>query len=174
MNGQTAFLQLFGDIRITDILIYVLALGYIIPQLKKTYLWLRDYIKGTEAKETAIKSTQNIEKNYEKWHGQSEDIRGKLQDEINENKKSIEELSSMSNTVEALRIGVLALLRDSIIVTYNKYHDKGYTPIWARESVKKVYEAYEGLGGNDVAHDLYKKMLSWDTDPDGKEIRDDE
>ena len=42
-------------------------------------------------------------------------------------------------------------------------------PIYDRESVKKIYEAYTDLGGNDVAHDLYKKMRCWDTDPEERE-----
>ena len=68
-----------------------------------------------------------------------------------------------------MRLGLQAILRENIVANYNKYKNKGYMPIYARESVKKIYEAYEGLGGNDVAHNLYEKMLSWDTDPDGKE-----
>ena len=39
MDKQTAFLQLFGQIRIIDLLIFILAAGYIIPQLKKLYMW---------------------------------------------------------------------------------------------------------------------------------------
>ena len=69
----------------------------------------------------------------------------------------------------AIANGVQAMLRDAIINNYNKYNDKGYMPIYARESVKKIYEAYQGLGGNDVAHDLYEKMRHWDTDPDERE-----
>ena len=69
----------------------------------------------------------------------------------------------------AIANGVQAMLRDAIINNYNKYKDRGYIPIYARESVKKIYEAYEGLGGNDVAHDLYEKMRHWDTDPDDRE-----
>ena len=46
---------------------------------------------------------------------------------------------------------------------------QGYMPIYARESLKKIYEAYQGLGGNDVAHDLYEKMRHWGTDPEERE-----
>ena len=70
---------------------------------------------------------------------------------------------------KAIAFGVQAMLRDAIINNYNKYKDRGYIPIYARESVKKIYEAYQGLGGNDVAHDLYEKMRHWDTDPDERE-----
>lgn len=60
---------------------------------------------------------------------------------------------------EAIAAGVQALLRESIVSNYNKYSDKGACPIYAKESIKKVYESYHGLGGNDVATELYNKIL---------------
>ena len=60
---------------------------------------------------------------------------------------------------EAIAIGVQSLLRESIVNSYNKYHDRGYCPIYAKESIKKAYNAYATLGGNDVAESLYKKIL---------------
>lgn len=69
---------------------------------------------------------------------------------------------------EAIADGVQSLLRESIVTNYNNYSDKGYCPIYAKESVKKVYHAYTNLGGNDVATDLYEKMLRMPTEP-GKE-----
>lgn len=65
---------------------------------------------------------------------------------------------------QALADGVQALLRESIVNTYNKYKDKNYCPIYAREAVQRSYEAYEKLGGNDVAHDLYNKILDMPTE----------
>jgi hypothetical protein len=61
---------------------------------------------------------------------------------------------------EAIADGVQALLRESIVTNYNKYEDRGYCPIYAKESLKKVYLAYHGLGGNDVATTLYHKILA--------------
>lgn len=60
---------------------------------------------------------------------------------------------------EAIAEGVQSLLRESIVSNYNKYSDKGFCPIYAKESIKKVYAAYHDLGGNDVATSLYKKIL---------------
>lgn len=60
---------------------------------------------------------------------------------------------------KAIADGVQSLLRESIVENYNRYSDKGYCPIYAKESIKRVYTAYENLGGNDVAHELYQKIL---------------
>ena len=60
---------------------------------------------------------------------------------------------------EYIAAGVQALLRESIVNGYNRYSDKGFCPIYAKESIKRVYASYHDLGGNDVATELYQKML---------------
>lgn len=60
----------------------------------------------------------------------------------------------------AIAEGVQSLLRESIVGNYNKYKDKKHCPIYAKESIKKVYCAYHNLGGNDVATELYHKLLA--------------
>lgn len=67
---------------------------------------------------------------------------------------------------EAIAEGVQSLLRESIVSNYNKYLEKGYCPIYAKESMKKVYIAYHDLGGNDVATSLYNKLLAMPEDKD--------
>ena len=59
----------------------------------------------------------------------------------------------------AERRSVQVLLRDRIIETYNHYNDKGYCPIYAKESMRRLYAAYHALGGNDVATELKEKLL---------------
>lgn len=59
----------------------------------------------------------------------------------------------------AIADGVQSLLRENIVHSYNKYQERGYCPIYAKESMKHVYEAYHNLGGNDVATKLYNTLL---------------
>ena len=61
---------------------------------------------------------------------------------------------------EAIAAGVQSLLRESIVNNYNRYQDRGFCPIYAKDSIKKVYAAYHDLGGNDVATELYRKILA--------------
>lgn len=69
---------------------------------------------------------------------------------------------------QAIADGVQSLLRESIVDAYNKYSDKGFCPIYAKESMKRVYCAYEKLGGNDVAKELYHKILRMDEEKGGQ------
>ena len=75
-------------------------------------------------------------------------------------KQVMKQLAAEKTKNDAIGEGVQALLRDSIVVAYNKYHGKGYCPIYAKESVKKAYKAYHELGGNDVAEELYRRILA--------------
>lgn len=60
----------------------------------------------------------------------------------------------------AVAEGIQCLLRESIVTAYNRYSDRGYCPIYAKESVKRAYLAYHDLEGNDVATKLYEKLLA--------------
>ena len=61
---------------------------------------------------------------------------------------------------DAIAEGVQSLLRESIVQNYNKYQERECCPIYAKESIKRVYAAYHDLGGNDVATQLYNTLLA--------------
>ena len=71
------------------------------------------------------------------------------------NRKLTARIKAEQERNEAIAEGMQSLLRESIVDNYNKYTDKGFCPIYAKESIKKVYGAYHRIGGNDVATELY-------------------
>ena len=71
---------------------------------------------------------------------------------------------------KAIENGVKSLLRTEIIRQYEKYSEKGYCPIYAREPLTKVYEAYHALHGNGTGTDLYEKTIELPTEPKEKII----
>ena len=64
---------------------------------------------------------------------------------------------------KALEDGMQCLLRQEIIRSYENYSQKGYCPVYAREALTRGYGAYHELGGNDVATDLYDKIMELPT-----------
>lgn len=78
-------------------------------------------------------------------------------------------LKSEQKKSAAIAEGVRSLLRESIVQNYNKYHEREYCPIYAKESIKRVYEAYHNLGGNDVATKLYNTLLNMPEEPEERE-----
>lgn len=65
----------------------------------------------------------------------------------------------------ALESGVQCLLRAEIIRNHDKYLDRGYCPIYAKEALKRAYAAYHALRGNDVATQLYNEVMALPTEP---------
>lgn len=60
---------------------------------------------------------------------------------------------------DALRAGVQALLRDRIIQAYNHYVcEKGWVPIYVKESIDACYKSYEALGDNGVIDSLMEQL----------------
>lgn len=70
---------------------------------------------------------------------------------------------------KALEEGVQALLRAEIIRQYEKHIERGFCPLYAKEALKREYHAYHELGGNDVATELYHKVLELPTEPPDEE-----
>ena len=46
-----------------------------------------------------------------------------------------------------------------IIGQYEKWDERGYCPIYAKEALKRAYHSYHTLGGNDVATGLYEQTM---------------
>lgn len=57
-----------------------------------------------------------------------------------------------------LKSAICALLRDRIIVIYNRYTEKGYFPIHERENLAHLTGEYYALGGNGVVKELEERL----------------
>ena len=66
---------------------------------------------------------------------------------------------------EATELGIQALLRDRMIDNYDKYSEKGYAPIYVRESFENCYQQYHTLGANGVMTDIHDKFKALPTRP---------
>lgn len=64
---------------------------------------------------------------------------------------------------EAIKAGLQALLRAQIIDMYERYSEKGYAPIYVRDSFENAYKQYEKLGPNGVIADIHTKFLALPT-----------
>lgn len=86
-----------------------------------------------------------------------------------EKEKSEAEREEERQKRSALQDGIQALLRDRIIQAYNHYQDKEHCPIYGKENVKRMYDAYHALGGNDVATELKDKLMKMPEEPAERE-----
>lgn len=65
----------------------------------------------------------------------------------------------------AIEKGLQCLLRAEIIRSFEKYTDRHFCPIYAKEALKREYDSYHDLGGNDVATGLFKKIMQLPEEP---------
>lgn len=65
--------------------------------------------------------------------------------------------------LNAVRLGVQALLRSQMISDYNQWNDKGYAPIYAKENFENCWKQYHALGVNGVMDDIHEKFLDLPT-----------
>lgn len=70
--------------------------------------------------------------------------------------------------IKSIRLGVQALLRAQMISDYNKWSEREYAPIYARETFENCYQQYHGLGVNGVMDDIHEKFLALPTQPSKK------
>ena len=69
------------------------------------------------------------------------------------------------NNIKGVKLGVQALLRAQMIDDYNKWTEKGYAPIYARQNYENCWKQYHSLGVNGVMDDIHVKFLALPTDP---------
>lgn len=64
---------------------------------------------------------------------------------------------------EAIKAGLQALLRAQMIADYERYSEKGFAPIYAKDNFENCYKQYEKLGKNGVIEDIHVKFLALPT-----------
>ncbi len=74
--------------------------------------------------------------------------------------KLIKRNEEIANREKAVENGLQSLLRNQIIEYHDKYTERGYCPIYAKEAARRCYESYHALGGNGVITKLYNDIMA--------------
>ena len=67
--------------------------------------------------------------------------------------------------IGAVKRGLQALLRAQLIEDYNKWSEKGYAPIYARQNFQNCWEQYHALGANGVMDNIHNLFFELPTEP---------
>lgn len=62
--------------------------------------------------------------------------------------------------MNAVCLGVQAVLRSQMIDDYNKWSERGYAPIYAKENFENCWNQYEALGANGVMNNIRQKFMA--------------
>jgi len=69
-------------------------------------------------------------------------------------------MKKTARSVKAMCLGLQAVLRSQMVDDYNRYSEKGYAPIYAKENFENCWVQYEALGANGVMSDLHGKFMA--------------
>lgn len=61
---------------------------------------------------------------------------------------------------DSVKLGIQALLRAQMIADWNKYSEKGYAPIYAKDSFESCWVQYHNLGANGVMNGIHEKFMA--------------
>lgn len=78
-------------------------------------------------------------------------------------------LKIVFSQIKGVKLGVQALLRSQMIHDYNKWAEREYAPIYARENFQNCWKQYHALGANGVMDDIHNKFLMLPIEPPKKE-----
>ena len=75
-------------------------------------------------------------------------------------------LGTLWRQIRGVRMGVKALLRAQMISDYNKWTERGYAPIYAKQNFENCWEQYHALKGpNGVMDGLHNTFMTLPTEP---------
>lgn len=69
----------------------------------------------------------------------------------------------------AIENGLQSILRAEIIRQHDKHTERRYCPLYAKEAMVKVYDAYHALGGNGMMTRFYNEIIALPEEPKQKE-----
>lgn len=74
--------------------------------------------------------------------------------------------------LKAVKLGLQALLRAQLISDWNKWNERGYAPIYARENFQNCWLQYHSLGANGVLDDIHERFFELPTEPQQEKAGD--
>lgn len=74
-------------------------------------------------------------------------------------KQKLDAEDDSKDYLKAVGNGTQCLLRAEIIRQYEKWIDRGFCPIYAKDALTKEYNSYHELGGNGTITGLYNELM---------------
>lgn len=172
MKGLDEFLQLFGDVTVSQIVIWVMAFVFVYLIYKEVKKYIDAFVK---AKHAEIEEKQNYKKKiddaydvtqkYPAYHQESIDIRDSLKKEIKEIREGFGTIiDRLDNIEEQNKERERSKLRSMLLENYRYYTNEVHNPSqsWTRmesEVFWELFHEYEKAGGNGYMHTVVRPAM---------------
>lgn len=77
----------------------------------------------------------------------------------------LQKVKALKADNDSVKKGIQALLRAQMIADWNKYSEKGYAPIYAKDSFENCWAQYHSLGFNGVMNGIHDKFMALPDQP---------
>ncbi len=68
-------------------------------------------------------------------------------------------LKNQRREMTAVKLGLQAVLRNSLIELYDKWMDRGFAPTHIKDNYENMYKQYHSLGANGVMDSYYQRFM---------------
>lgn len=172
MKGLDEFLTLFGDVTLSEVVIFLMAIGFVIfvfGQVKK-YFNTKVQIQNERAqaekqRDEELQEALTAVRKYPEYRQQSIKIQELLEGEIQELRDMIQEDKDRLQRIEEQeRRRERNKLRDMLLQNYRYYTDKERNPSqsWTRmesEAFWELFKDYEELDGDGHMHTVVQPAM---------------
>jgi hypothetical protein len=172
LKGLEQFLLIFGDITVSQIVIWVMAFVFVYLIYKE----IKKYIDAAvKAKHAEIEEKQNYKKKiddayivtqkYPAYHQESIQIRDSLKSEINEIRDRFGAIMDRLDDIEEQNMKrECSRLRDVLLQNYRYYANESKNPskswtIMESEAFWELFREYEAAGGNGYMHTVVQPEM---------------
>ena len=165
MHGFEEFMSTFGHITISDVAIFLVALGFIVAVYKKVSDYLMKKHDAAQAKDAQLQEALESVKKYPEYRKQSAEIQQHLECEILDLKEAwhkvcerLEKLEEQNKKKERNK------LRDVLLERYRYYTNKDKNPsqtwtVMEAEAFWELFRDYEDAGGNGYMHTVVQPEM---------------
>ena len=153
-----AFLELFGDISISNLILIISSLGFIYMTYQKIQKIIIDNHEKEKARNEQLQKALDAISMYPKYRQQSISMQAELQKTIDDLAKGVQEIKNKQEQIdEEKKQRELNRLRDSLLQSYHYYTNVEKNPLQAwsemeKEAFNSLFKDYENLGGDGYMH----------------------
>ena len=165
MSGSKEFLELFGNITVSQVVYVVMAIVFLIMVYRKVSDYLYKRHDAEQEKDKRIKEALEAASHYPEYRKQSMEIQQQLTKEMQDIRLALEDhtkrLEKMENDSKKRELNKLY---DTLLQSYKYYTSKEKNPMqaWTRMEAKAfwdLFKDYEDMGGDGYMHTVVQPPM---------------
>ena len=161
-----AFQQLFGDVTVGQIVLYLTAFGFLYAMFCKVRKYFTDKALQDSQRDKDIKEAISAARSLPGYREQSLQIQKKLNDDISALRKGQEENNQrLTKMEEDMNRRKRNELKDKLLQSYRYYANPEHNPsqswtVMEADAFWALFKDYEDIGGNGFVHSVIQPAMN--------------